>query len=122
MTESSLPGSMREPDIENLMAERRKFTPPPEFVAQANATQELYEEAERAYEAFWARLARERLSWDVPFEKTLAWDLPFAKWIVGGKRNVAYNCVDRHVENGIGDKVAYHWIGEPGDKRTITYA
>ena len=67
-------------------------------------------------------LARERISWATPFDTTLEWDLPFAKWFVGGKLNVAYNCVDRHVENGLGDKVAYHWIGEPGDTRTITYA
>ena len=60
--------------------------------------------------------------WIKPFEKTLEWDLPFAKWFIGGKLNVAYNCVDRHVENGLGNKVAYHWIGEPGDTRTITYA
>jgi acetyl-CoA synthetase len=118
-----LPGSMNAPEIENLMtAEGRHFPPSPEFVAQATATQALYDEAERDYEAFWARLARERLSWDTPFEKTLEWELPFAKWFVGGKLNIAYNCVDRHVEAGLGNKVAYHWIGEPGDTRTITYA
>ena len=94
----------------------------PEFAAQANAKAELYEEAERDFEAFWARLARERISWSKPFDKTLEWDLPFAKWFAGGELNVAYNCVDRHVENGLGDKVAYHWIGEPGDTRTLTYA
>src|SRR3954452_1247690 len=121
MTEDSLPGSMRQPEIENLMAERRKFSPPAEFVARANATAELYEEAERDYVAFWERLARERLSWDTPFEKTLEWEPPFAQWFVGGKLNVTYNCIDRHVENGLGDKVAYHWIGEPGDARDLTY-
>ncbi|HUP83209.1 MAG TPA: acetyl-coenzyme A synthetase N-terminal domain-containing protein, partial [Candidatus Limnocylindria bacterium] len=105
-----------------MMAEGRHFPPPPEFVAQASAKADLYEEAEADYEAFWARLARERLAWDTPFKKTLEWDLPFAKWFLGGKLNVAYNCVDRHVENGLGNKVAYHWIGEPGDTRTITYA
>jgi acetyl-CoA synthetase len=114
---------MNAPEIENLMtAEGRRFPPDPGFAAQATATQALYDEAERDYEAFWARLARERLSWDTPFEKTLEWELPFAKWFVGGKLNIAYNCVDRHVANGLGDKVAYHWIGEPGDTRTITYA
>ncbi|MEA2678120.1 MAG: acetyl-CoA synthetase [Chloroflexota bacterium] len=118
-----LPGSMNEPEIENLMmAEGRHFPPSPEFVAQANATQALYDEAERDYEAFWARLARERLAWSKPFDKTLEWDLPFAKWFVGGQLNIAYNCVDRHIEAGLGHKVAYHWIGEPGDTRTITYA
>ncbi|MDQ6793225.1 MAG: acetate--CoA ligase [Chloroflexota bacterium] len=104
------------------MAERRTFPPEPAFVAQANAKASLYDEAERDFEAFWARLARERISWTKPFEKTLEWELPFAKWFLGGELNVAYNCVDRHVERGLGDKVAYHWIGEPGDTRTITYA
>src|SRR5215218_292900 len=123
MTDTSLPGSMSQPEIENLMtAEGRHFPPDPAFAADANATADLYEEADRAYEEFWAKLARERLSWDTPFEKTLEWDPPFAKWFVGGKLNVAYNCVDRHAEAGFGGKVAYHWIGEPGDTRTITYA
>ena len=119
-TESTLPSSAAE--IENLLAEERKFPPSPEFVAQANVDASIYEEAERDFEAFWAKLARERISWIEPFDTTLEWDLPFAKWFVGGKLNVAYNCVDRHVENGLGTKVAYHWIGEPGDTRTITYA
>jgi acetyl-CoA synthetase len=110
------------PEIEALTAERRTFPPDPAFAAQANAKASLYDEAERDFEAFWARLARERISWTKPFEKTLEWELPFAKWFLGGELNVAYNCVDRHVERGLGDKVAYHWIGEPGDTRTITYA
>ena len=79
---------------------------------------DLYEEAERDFEAFWAKIARERINWSKPFETTLEWDLPFAKWFVGGELNITYNCVDRHVERGLGDKVAYHWIGEPGDTRT----
>jgi acetyl-CoA synthetase len=108
--------------IENLLAENRTFPPAPGFAAQANATADLYAEAEADPAAFWARLARERLDWDVPFETTLEWNLPFAEWFVGGKINIAYNCVDRHVKNGLGDKVAYHWIGEPGDTRTVTYA
>jgi len=110
------------PEIENLLREGRTFPPSPEFTAQANAQAGLYDEAERDFEAFWAQLARERISWFKPFETTLEWDLPFAKWFVGGQLNIAYNCVDRHVENGLGAKVAYHWIGEPGDTRTITYA
>ncbi len=110
------------PEIEALLAEERRFPPDPTFAAQANARADLYEEAERDFEGFWARLARERLDWSKPFETTLEWDLPFAKWFVGGQLNVAYNCVDRHVERGLGDKVAYHWIGEPGDTRTLTYA
>jgi acetyl-CoA synthetase len=109
-------------EIENLLAERRTYPPSPEFAAQANATAGLYEEAERDFEGFWANLARERISWSKPFDTTLEWDLPFAKWFTGGELNVAYNCVDRHVENGLGDKVAYHWIGEPGDTRTLTFA
>ena len=109
------------PDIENLFAERRTYPPSAEFAAQANATAALYEEAERDFEAFWATRARERLSWETPFETTLEWDLPFAKWFTGGRLNVSYNCIDRHVENGLGDKVAYHWIGEPGDTRTLTF-
>ncbi len=110
------------PEIENLFAERRTFPPSAAFVAQANAKADLYAEAERDFVGFWERRARERLAWDVPFETTLEWNPPFAKWFVGGKLNVSYNCVDRHVENGLGDKVAYHWIGEPGDTRTLTYA
>ncbi len=72
--------------------------------------------------AYWERLGRERITWTKPFEKTLDWDLPFAKWFVGGELNVSYECLDKHVEAGRGDKVAYHWIGEPGDTRTLTYA
>jgi acetyl-CoA synthetase len=110
------------PEIENLLAEDRTFPPDPAFAAQANAGADLYTRAAADPEAFWADLARERLDWFEPFHTTLEWDLPFAKWFVGGKLNVSYNCVDRHVERGLGDKVAYHWIGEPGDTRTITYA
>ena len=108
--------------IENLLAENRTFPPDPAFVAQANAKADLYAQAEADPVEFWARLARERIDWDEPFTTTLEWDLPFAKWFIGGKLNIAYNCVDRHVQNGLGDKVAYHWIGEPGDTRTVTYA
>jgi acetyl-CoA synthetase len=114
--------STRAAEIENLLAERRTFPPNPAFVAQANATAALYDEAERDYVGFWARLAHERLSWFTPFATALEWDLPFAKWFTGGELNVSYNCLDRHVERGLGDKVAYHWIGEPGDTRTLTYA
>src|SRR5215213_9016598 len=113
---------MTRPEIENLLGSTRKFPPSPEFAAQANAKPAVYDEAEQDYIAFWERLGRERLAWDTPFETTLEWEPPFAKWFVGGKLNLAYNCVDRHVEAGLGEKVAYHWIGEPGDTRTITYA
>ena len=110
------------PEIENLLAEKRTFPPDPAFTAQANATAALYDEANADYVGFWERQARERISWFTPFDKTLEWDEPFAKWFTGGELNIAYNCVDRHVERGLGDKVAYHWIGEPGDTRTLTYA
>ena len=111
----------RAPEIEALLLEGRTFAPDPGFAARANATASLYDEADADYKAFWARQARERLSWFTPFATTLEWELPFAKWFVGGEINVAYNCVDRHVERGLGDKVAYHWIGEPGDTRTLTF-
>jgi acetyl-CoA synthetase len=111
----------RAPEIEALLLERRTFPPDPGFAARANATAALYEEADADFEVFWARQARERLNWFTPFGTTLEWNLPDAKWFVGGELNVAYNCVDRHVERGLGDKVAYHWIGEPGDTRTLTY-
>ncbi len=110
------------PEIENLFVERRLFPPDPAFAARANATAALYEEAAADPEGFWRQQAIDRLSWHTPFGETLEWDLPFAKWFVGGELNIAYNCVDRHVERGLGDKVAYHWIGEPGDTRTLTYA
>ena len=103
--------------------EDRTFPPPEAFSAQANTSdRSLYEEAEADYEAFWARQARELVTWDKDFETTLDWDLPFAKWFVGGELNITANCLDRHVDAGRGDKVAYHWEGEPGDTRTITYA
>jgi acetyl-CoA synthetase len=99
------------------------YPPPPEVAAQANATEELYREAERDRLAFWAKQAN-RLFWDTPFDEVLDWsDPPFAKWFVGGRLNVAYNCVDRHVQAGNGDRVAIHWEGEQaGDSRAITYS
>jgi acetyl-CoA synthetase len=112
-----------EPTIEDYYTEERIFPPPPDFVERALVSDDsLYDEAEADYEAFWARQARELVSWFEPFETVLEWELPFAKWFVGGRLNVAYNCLDRQLEAGRGDKVAYHWEGEPGDTRTITYA
>jgi acetyl-CoA synthetase len=108
--------------IENLMSERRTFPPDPAFTAQANARAGIYEEAAADPVAFWERLARERITWTKPFDTTLEWDLPFAKWFVGGELNVSYECLDKQVEAGRGDKVAYHWIGEPGETKTLTYA
>ncbi|QUG99692.1 acetate--CoA ligase [Saccharopolyspora erythraea] len=118
---------MSEPDgqsntLDNLLTESRTFPPSEEFAAQANATSELYAQADADREAFWADQAR-HLHWDTEWEQVLDWSgAPFAKWFVGGKLNVAYNCVDRHVEAGNGDRVAIHWEGEPGDSRAITYA
>ena len=109
------------PTLSNLYSETRSFPPSPEFAAQANATADWYERAEADLDAFWAEQA-ERLHWHRKWDKVLEWNRPFAKWFVGGKLNVAYNCVDRHVEAGYGDQVAFHWEGEPGDTRTITYA
>ncbi|MBW4719778.1 acetate--CoA ligase [Saccharothrix obliqua] len=110
------------PALDNLLTENRTFPPSPEFAAQANAGADLYDEADADREAFWAKQA-ERLAWDTRWDRVLDWsDAPFAKWFVGGKLNVAYNCVDRHVESGHGDQVAIHWEGEPGDSRAITYA
>jgi acetyl-CoA synthetase len=99
------------------------YPPPAEFAENANATAELYREAEEDRLAFWAKQAN-RLSWETPFSQVLDWsDAPFAKWFVGGKLNAAYNCVDRHVEAGNGDRVAIHWEGEPvGDARSLTYS
>jgi acetyl-CoA synthetase len=110
------------PEIEGLLLESRTFPPDPAFAERANAQADLYAEAERDPEGFWASRARDVLSWFTPFERVLDWDPPFARWFIGGELNVAYNCVDRHVERGLGEKVAYHWIGEPGDTRTITFA
>jgi acetyl-CoA synthetase len=107
-------------DIDNLLLEERRFPPSPEFAAQANAQPGIYEED---FEAFWEREGRERVTWFEPFTKLLEWERPYAKWFLGGKLNIAYNCVDRHVENGLGDKVAYFWEGEAeGERRAITYS
>jgi acetyl-CoA synthetase len=118
MTESPGQGAT----LDNLLTESRTFPPSPDFAAQANATQAYYDAAADDREAFWAEQAG-KLHWHAPFTQVLDWsDAPFAKWFIGGKLNVAYNAVDRHVEAGNGDRVAYHWEGEPGDTRTITYS
>jgi acetyl-CoA synthetase len=108
--------------LSNLLREDRRFEPPAEFAADANARADLYDQAGADRLGFWAAEA-ERLTWAKPWDEVLDWsNPPFAKWFVGGELNVAYNCVDRHVEAGHGDQVAYHWEGEPGDTRTLTYA
>ena len=109
--------------IEDYYQEDRTFPPPASFVERAAVSDPgLYERAGADPEAFWAEQARDLLTWDQDFHTTLEWELPFARWFVGGRLNVSYNCLDRHVEAGHGDKVALHWEGEPGDTRTITYA
>ncbi|MEV0971900.1 acetate--CoA ligase [Microtetraspora glauca] len=119
---SETPGHETQETLSNLLSENRRFAPPADLAAGANVTAAAYEEAEEDRLGFWERAA-ERLTWAERWDTTLEWNPPFAKWFVGGKLNVAYNCVDRHVEAGRGDKVAYHWEGEPeGDSRTITYA
>ncbi|CAB4757211.1 unannotated protein [freshwater metagenome] len=108
--------------LSSLQREDREFLPSPEFAAQANVTAESYTAASQDRLAFWAEQAR-RLDWETPFTDVLDWsDAPFAKWFVGGRLNVAYNCVDRHVEAGYGDQVAIRFEGELGDRRDVTYA
>src|SRR5580704_9771064 len=111
---------MTTPAIEALFEEHRRFPPPPEFAAQANATAEIYADAERDYLSFWASWAR-RLEWIKPFTTTLEWQEPYARWFADGDLNVSVNCLDRHVRAGRGEKIAYYYEGEPGDRRTITY-
>jgi acetyl-CoA synthetase len=108
--------------IEALLQEGRSFPPSNDFKRAAKVSDDnLYREAERDPEAFWRRLAEKYVSWYRPFDTVLEWNLPFAKWFSGGQLNVSYNCLDRHVEAGHGDRVAYHWEGEPGDTRDVTY-
>jgi acetyl-CoA synthetase len=109
--------------LSNLLHEERRFEPPADLAANANVTAEVYEEAERDLVGFWEKAA-ERLTWETKWDRALDWDdPPFAKWFEGGTLNAAYNCVDRHVENGLGDRATYHWVGEPeGDTRDITYS
>jgi acetyl-CoA synthetase len=109
--------------IEDYFVEDRTFPPPADFAAQALVTgAEIYDEAEADWQGFWARQAADLVTWYDEWHTILDWQLPFAKWFVGGTLNVSSNCLDRHVEAGQGQKVAYHWEGEPGDHRTITYA
>jgi acetyl-CoA synthetase len=109
--------------LSNLLHEERRFAPPPELAATANVKADAYDAARADSDGFWAAAA-ERLDWAQKWDRVLDWDnAPFAKWFTGGRINAAYNCVDRHVEAGRGEKVAIHWVGEPeGDTRDITYA
>ncbi len=114
---------MSENSIDSLLHEDRRFPPSAAFTAQAVAKPELYEEAKADRLAFWAKQSRELLHWHKDFTQTLDWSqAPFASWFADGELNVAYNCLDRHVEAGNGDRVALYWEGEPGDSRAITYA
>ncbi|HYP45784.1 MAG TPA: acetate--CoA ligase [Propionibacteriaceae bacterium] len=108
--------------LSNLSTEDRRFPPPPELAASANVTAETYAEAEADFEGYWARQA-DRISWGTTPTQVLDWSkAPFAQWYADGTLNAAYNCLDRHVEAGLGDRVAYYFEGEPGDTATITYA
>ena len=107
--------------IENLGQENRHFPPSAEFVAQANFKADIYATADADRLAFWETQARE-LTWDQPWSAVLDWQVPYAKWFVGGKLNASVNALDRHVAEGRGNRVAFHFEGEPGDTRTITYA
>ncbi len=109
--------------IDALANEQRRFPPSREFKRDALvADTSLYDEASADYQGFWATQAADLLHWNKEWTTICEWDLPYAKWFVGGELNVSYNCLDRHVEAGNGDRVAFHWEGEPGDTRTITYA
>ncbi|MDQ4133908.1 MAG: acetate--CoA ligase [Actinomycetota bacterium] len=114
---------MTEPaTIEAYYLEDRSFPPPEDFKKQALVVDtSLYDDADLDYQGFWARQAAALLDWSEEWHTILDWELPFAKWFVGGKLNTAYNCLDRHVEAGNGERVAFHWEGEPGDRRSITY-
>ena len=112
---------MSNESLSNLLHEARRFPPSREFAAQANVTADAYERAAADRLGFWAQAAK-RLQWAQPWDEVLDWsDPPFAKWFTGGRLNAAVNCVDRHVDAGRGDRIAFHWEGEPGDTRTITY-
>ena len=112
---------MSSDSIENLSTEDRSFAPTPEFAAQANADANLYHQADKDRLAFWDEQA-EALIWDKKWNKTLEWEPPYAKWFVGGKLNATVSALDRHVAEGHGGRTAFHFEGEPGDTRTISYA
>ena len=107
--------------LENLSTENRSFPPSSAFATQANASADLYAHADKDRLAFWDEQAS-ALNWHKKWDKTLQWDSPFAQWFVGGEINASVNAVDRHVAEGNGDRIAFHFEGEPGDTRTISYA
>src|SRR6476646_2251832 len=111
-----------EKDLEVLLKTEDRFPPPDDFAEQANISDEsVYDEADKDCEGWWEKWAKE-LDWFEEWKTVLDWDPPWAKWFKEGKLNVSHNCLDRHVENGKGDKVAYHWVGEDGASRDVTYA
>jgi acetyl-CoA synthetase len=111
-----------ESSLSALSSESRRFAPPADLAAKANVTADSYEHAAQDRLGFWAEQAQ-RLQWERPWDEVLDWQPPFAKWFVGGRLNASVNCLDRHVEAGLGDRIAYHWVGEPaGDRRDLTYA
>jgi acetyl-CoA synthetase len=111
---------MSSESFENLSYEDRTFPPSDLFVQNANAKSDIYQEADKDRLAFWEKQAH-RLHWDTKWSQVVDWQLPFAKWFIGGKLNASYNCLDRHVLEGRGDRVAFYFEGEPGDTQTITY-
>ncbi|MCX6426787.1 MAG: acetate--CoA ligase [Actinobacteria bacterium] len=112
---------MSDETLENILSETRTFPPSAAFAAQANAQPSIYAQADKDRLAFWEKQAK-ALLWDSPWNTVLEWKPPFAKWFIGGKINASVNCLDRHVNEGRGDRVAFHFEGEPGDTRSITYA
>jgi acetyl-CoA synthetase len=109
--------------IDDLLLENRTFPPPEHFQRDTLVAGTFLEDEARQDDlGFWARQAADLVTWSTEWTDICDWDLPFARWFVGGQLNVSYNCLDRHVEAGRGDKVAFHWEGEPGDSRTVTYA
>ena len=112
---------MSSKSLENLSYEDRTFPPAKTFIDNANAKSDIYAEADKDHLAFWEKQAN-RLHWDQKWNQVVDWQLPFAKWFIGGRLNAAYNCLDRHVMQGRGDRVAFYFEGEPGDTQTITYA
>ena len=106
--------------IDTMQLEERRYPPDSDFASAANAHSDIYE---RDFDEFWDTEARERVSWFQEFSKLYEWQPPYAKWYLGGQLNACFNCVDRHVEGGLGNRVAFHWEGEPtDDRRTITYS
>ncbi|TWT46729.1 acetate--CoA ligase [Botrimarina hoheduenensis] len=119
--------SNRSGAIDTVMHEERLFPPPAEFAAQARiasfeAYEKLWNEVAADPEAYWERVGREELHWFEPFTQTLRWNEPYAEWFVGGKTNASYNCLDKHLDEGHGDRTAILWEGEPGDTRKLSYA